>query len=351
MNVTALTVSDVSAEPEVVTTDERLAGDAEFIRRQIAGIERGVLAIADRLREVHDREGWTVRQLAEWCVAEQLPLGSKSRVAQLLQYAVAVEVLTATGALSTTVDKPTEWNLRPLAKAIGRGMTPEDAAKVWTEAVECYDDPKQWHVDEMVEAKLGRATVAIFCGPDDEEKDAEFEAAIEAALAENPLEVKQTAVKSIVSGACLYCSSCDELVFDTEVHYEPVYLCSQCAYDPDIDGYTRAESNEGDSTRCPTCNRFGSRAEKDRAECPKCQADLLMVDDSVRQRIELLTNYVTNAIRNTTGERGDWSLIEEDTFTKLVAATSPDTRRHLVDMLRVAEKRVLQIIDLIEAAD
>ena len=161
---------DIFAEPEpgeapevvddvVVPHSAVLTDDAQFIRGQWAGIEHGMLAIADRLRDVRDREGWTVRRLAEWCETEQLGI-AQSRVGQLLQYATAVESLTAVGALSTTVDKPSEWTLRPLAQEIGRGMTPEAASDVWKNAVTLFgDDPANVDVAAAVGAATGRFTL------------------------------------------------------------------------------------------------------------------------------------------------------------------------------------------------
>lgn len=69
-------------------------------------------------------------------------------------------------------------------------------------------------------------------------------------------DLSEVDASSIVEGT--WCGSCEERVEETKPRYE----CSSCGEE-----FTREESMDGDSNRCPSCNRFGARTDDACGEC------------------------------------------------------------------------------------
>jgi hypothetical protein len=60
------------------------------------------------------------------------------------------------------------------------------------------------------------------------------------------------------------CEGCDELVSDEEVEeVGPLYECCQT--------FTRQDSHDGDSNRCPSCFKFAAKVAEE--ACPHCSGD------------------------------------------------------------------------------
>jgi hypothetical protein len=63
------------------------------------------------------------------------------------------------------------------------------------------------------------------------------------------------------------CNGCQK-VFEDGDELEPVYECGSCGEE-----FTRDESSDGDSNRCPSCNKFAAKSD-DKAKCPDCGDDV-----------------------------------------------------------------------------
>jgi len=61
-----------------------------------------------------------------------------------------------------------------------------------------------------------------------------------------------------------WCEGCAEAVEASDL--EPKYECGSCGSE-----YSRSMSADGDSHRCPDCNKFGSKVSEE--ACPNCGED------------------------------------------------------------------------------
>jgi transposase-like protein len=81
-------------------------------------------------------------------------------------------------------------------------------------------------------------------------------------------ELNENAIKAGGPATELYCSSCDAIVVEDEVSEVPRYECGDCG-----DTFSREDSSDGDSNRCPNCNKFAAKCE-DTAYCGECEDEL-----------------------------------------------------------------------------
>jgi DNA-directed RNA polymerase subunit RPC12/RpoP len=65
------------------------------------------------------------------------------------------------------------------------------------------------------------------------------------------------------------CTSCDWAAED-DADCEPKYECGSCGTE-----FLRSESSDGDSNRCPDCNKFGSKLY---LACPECEDETQTMD-------------------------------------------------------------------------
>ncbi|MDM7940114.1 MAG: hypothetical protein QUS07_07220 [Methanothrix sp.] len=81
---------------------------------------------------------------------------------------------------------------------------------------------------------------------------------------------------SMMEVTLVKCPECDTLfdIQDVEAT-DPVYECSSCG-----EVFTRSNSYDGDSHKCPQCGKFGSKVED--TCCPDCEAPI----NVPRERIE-----------------------------------------------------------------
>ena len=70
----------------------------------------------------------------------------------------------------------------------------------------------------------------------------------------------------------LVCDACEEFVHESDVD-SPLYECGGCG-----ERYTRENSADGDSNRCPDCNKFGAKVAD--YGCPECGAGELVEQDA-----------------------------------------------------------------------
>jgi rRNA maturation endonuclease Nob1 len=86
-----------------------------------------------------------------------------------------------------------------------------------------------------------------------------------------------------------WCTACDEEIDDPE----PGYECASCG-----EQFVRSNSSDGESNRCPTCNKFGAKIadvvcpscfeqvdEQEMASCPRCDS-LTPVESFVEHYLE-----------------------------------------------------------------
>jgi len=126
-----------------------LASDADRLRSLLAQGRRTLVEITDLLTRIRDREGWTTRQLAEWCQSEGVGFESHERVGQVLRYGRTVAAL---GTAVPKNDPPTERTLRPLTQALSAGLPAEEAVAVWEKVTAEPTPPTAERVAEVVEA-------------------------------------------------------------------------------------------------------------------------------------------------------------------------------------------------------
>ena len=82
-------------------------------------------------------------------------------------------------------------------------------------------------------------------------------------------EINEEAVKAGGPDTELYCSSCDKVVAEKDVSDVPRYECGDCG-----DTFSREEPSDGDSNRCPNCNKFAAKSDDDARYCGECENEL-----------------------------------------------------------------------------
>jgi DNA-directed RNA polymerase subunit RPC12/RpoP len=75
-------------------------------------------------------------------------------------------------------------------------------------------------------------------------------------------DIQVTLTFQVEEMAAMICTDCDYcLSLDDDL--DPRYECGSCGEE-----FNRSESADGDSNRCPSCNKFGAKIAD--ADCPEC---------------------------------------------------------------------------------
>ena len=106
------------------------------------------------------------------------------------------------------------------------------------------------------------------------------------------------------------CNQCHE-VFDEDMSDSPIYECGQCTT-----RYNREGSADGDSNRCPDCNKFGAKVHE--RACPECGEGELEV-------CRLITLLSLNE-----------PILDDEYFNETVA--KEEVHEHVVELVREAER-------------
>lgn len=143
MTLTTKEQEGVTVPPTAIEFD--LHEDARVLRTLFTRFKHTMVEIATRLTAIQEREGWTTRELAEWCEVEQVGFESQSQVVKVLGYGRTVSTVIPNG-----IAPPAEGTIRPLTQALNQGLPPEDAKAVWAELTDGDKSPTAAEVAEVV---------------------------------------------------------------------------------------------------------------------------------------------------------------------------------------------------------
>src|SRR5579862_1375905 len=152
---------------------------------------------------------------------------------------------------------------------------------------------------------------------------------------------------NLVADHHYFCTACNSFVGRDNAREEDQYECGECG-----DPFTREESADGDSNRCPNCNKFGAKADP-KLVCPQCEDDLETTVEVVSDLLSNLADGMVNRLPLLPDEKDKdwgWRVPEMSTFLQMVAVLPSEVRGPLVTRLRTAHDRVGELLKVVSSA-
>src|SRR5579862_7857353 len=146
-----------------------------------------------------------------------------------------------------------------------------------------------------------------------------------------------------------FCTECNSFVGQDDAQEEDQYECGNCSGDP----FTRGESADGDSNRCPDCNKFGARTDP-RLVCPQCATGLETSAEVVSSFVSNIVNIMVNRLpllpdEEETGQGYQPWRPDMPTFVEMIAVLPSEVRRPLVNRLGTAYDRIGGLLNAVSS--